>query len=215
MFSKSTTTLAALVAFTKICSAAPQYFFAPITCDQDDWVVVDSQTQKVGDSFGFESTVSAGQRKSTLDLALIASLTRSPDLTFTSTHSVGTTWTYGASFDVSKIIGVGLSASVAETVTQGSSSALGADCPGPGAWTCSATLAPSVLEVNGHWETKCLNADGSAKEPFNYFTAQIPLEDDNSLPILHLGPVCACQDFAGWADAGAPSIVRPAGTCGL
>lgn len=63
MFSKTAKTVAAFVALSNLCSALPQYMFGPISCSGDDWVVVDSQSQILGGEFGFESTVSAGERE--------------------------------------------------------------------------------------------------------------------------------------------------------
>lgn len=76
-------------------------------------------------------------------------------LTFTTSQTVGTTWTTGASLtlDPGAIFNVGLSVSVATTTSTATGYSAGYTCPTGASsdpYTCSLMVTPNLWQVNGH-----------------------------------------------------------------
>ena len=109
--------------------------------------------------------------------------------------------------DLEDIAGeAGISASVSTTTETGTTQGVQKNCP-DGPWTCALIIWPSVTQVTGTQTpltALCTPEDENAKP----FTVQYPTKGPDGLQGGRVD-VCACQNFAHWADDGAPSIPCP------
>lgn len=131
------------------------------------------------------------------------------EITQGSSFTVGTTITVGISADldlddISEDAGV--SASVSTTTLHGETGSVSLECP-VGPWTCALIITPPVTIITG--TATQLNAYCLAVGTPEPYTVELPeLEPSGVMQGGHVD-ICACQNFAHWADAGAPSIVCP------
>ena len=124
-----------------------------------------------------------------------------------STYSVGVTVTVGGGLSLSEIAGLDLSASVSKTTTKSTSQGASVPCPS-GPWKCALAIYPEFLQVSGeHFPAEIALCHSDLKiPPPKPYTVSFPVEGDSGGVKSRVG-VCACQNFAHWADEGAPSIV--------
>lgn len=126
-------------------------------------------------------------------------------ITNTETHSVGTTITSGGDIGFSTdSISIGLTASVAHTVTDSTAEGGTVICPS-GLWWCSVLITPGMMQVNGHMQE--LGASDSC-HPYPAYTdgnwqAVMPRTDQAGNGVWS-AEVCACQNKPYGLDAGAP-----------
>lgn len=127
-----------------------------------------------------------------------------------SSFTVGKTVTVGANLDLdfeNIVAKAGVSASVSITTLNGETGSVSLQCP-KGPWTCALIITPPVTIVSG--TATALNAYCQPVGTPEPYTAKLP-EKMGSGGVMMGGhvDVCACRNFASWADAGAPSIVCP------
>jgi len=119
-------------------------------------------------------------------------------LTWSNTYSTSVTITVGASlgFDITKALSVGADVSV--SVTTGTAKAEGSskNCP-VGGWTCSLAFTYHYLQVDGHYSA------GYCNDKAGPYTVLYPVVDSAGNANVEV-EVCACKDFDGWSDPGAP-----------
>lgn len=127
-----------------------------------------------------------------------------------SSFTVGKTVTLGGSLDLDFediVAKAGITASVSITTLSGETGSVSLECP-KGPWTCALIITPPVTILSG--TATALTATCQPVGPAEPFTMELP-EKMGPQGIMMGGhvDVCACQNFASWADAGAPSIVCP------
>ena len=115
--------------------------------------------------------------------------------------------TVGAGLSISEIAGLDLSASVSKTTTKSTSQGASVPCP-KGPWKCALAIYPEFLEVSGkHIPAQDVECYADFKiPPTKPYTVNFPVEGDSGGVKSRVG-ICACKNFAHWADDGAPSIV--------
>ena len=127
-----------------------------------------------------------------------------------SSFTVGKTVTVGASLDLDFediVAKAGITSSVSITTLDGETGSVSLECP-KGPWTCALIITPPVTVVSG--TATALTATCQPVGPAEPFTMALPekMGPDGIMMGGHVD-VCACQNFAHWADNGAPSIVCP------
>ena len=134
-------------------------------------------------------------------------------LTLDSTYTVGVSVEVGMDLglDIDEIISAGVSVSVSNSEETGVSQGAQKGCP-DGPWYCALIITPQVAHVTGTYakwqESSCSDINPSP------YTVDLPTMASNGLPTGAAVDICACPNFAHWADAGAPSIICP-GPCVL
>lgn len=127
-------------------------------------------------------------------------------ITTSETHSVGTTWTVGGNAGVSigSIISLGMSTSVATTVTDSMGEAGNLNCPA-GGWFCSVIVTPGMLEVNGtiYSQSACSGSGVVKLGTVGPYSVKIPRKDSGGNPIF-TPEVCVCANGPNATAAGAP-----------
>ncbi|KAG8525753.1 uncharacterized protein KY384_000513 [Bacidia gigantensis] len=109
--------------------------------------------------------------------------------------------------DFEKIAGsAGISASVSTTTETGTTQGISKNCP-DGPWSCALIIWPAVTKIEGI-QTPLTALCTVETENAKPYTVQMPEVGPDGLVGGHVD-VCACKNFAHWADPGAPSIVCP------
>lgn len=187
-FKTSTLQLLSLLFSCAIAVPTPQDVFALPDC---------SDTYNVTNQYTFEGQFISG------DYTVSGGST----LTDGSTYSVGVTVTIGADLSLSQIAGLDLSATISTTTTKATSQGASVPCP-EGPWKCALAIYPEFLQVSGteifSGNTECYR--NSKVPPSSPYTVSFPVEGDSG-GVKSRVDICACQNFAHWADQGAPSIV--------
>ena len=112
----------------------------------------------------------------------------------------------GLEKDFAEIAGdAGISASVTTGTETGITQGISKNCP-DGPWKCALIIWPEVTEVSGmQVQYDLATCTDLGSEPYQ---VQYPQKRPDG---TYGGSVdvCACKNFAHWADNGAPSIVCP------
>ncbi|KAK1673102.1 hypothetical protein BDP55DRAFT_634338 [Colletotrichum godetiae] len=134
-------------------------------------------------------------------------------ISVTKTYTVGITWTAGVSFTIGpkdKIMSIGMSFTISESVTSSIAQGVTSDCgdpeaPGPKRWRCSMLIIPSMLRVNGHLSESddrpnCQRVQSKSGGKFEF---EAPIVDKGGNPKWTY-VVCTCTNLKHWADPGHP-----------
>ena len=112
----------------------------------------------------------------------------------------------GGGLSIADIAGLDLSASVSETTTNAVSQGASGPCPA-GPWKCALAIFPQLLEVSGEQipesNPECY---GGTPPPSTPYDLTFPVKGDSG-GVRSRVEICACNNYAHWADSGAPSIV--------
>lgn len=101
----------------------------------------------------------------------------------------------------------GISAAVSISTETGNTQGVQINCP-TGPWTCALIIYPPVTIVSGiqsKVDAYCIPIPSEEKP----YTASFPEKTVNGELVGARVDVCACQNFAHWADKGAPSTPCP------
>ncbi len=124
-------------------------------------------------------------------------------ISLTSGFSVGVTITKGVNLDLAKIVGAGVSTSVATSKTTSNTQGVTANCP-KGKWHCSLSIRPQLVEVSGTISTT-LSHCSVQHDPY---TVIFPKTGKDGIKGAE-ATLCVCKNKEHWADPGAPTLACP------